>query len=118
MTSSKNKKKHTNKSKSTKGQQMIPLESDVKCPWCMGESKLKEWSDLTYEQCTSREMKREFHSLSEPVAWIENPGYFFKCPICNNWSGGFNLSIVNTEDEKLKRLGGKPVIINYSSRME
>lgn len=109
MAKKKNNKKVNNRSK-TKNKLEITENLMVECPWCTGESSIKDWTDNSYKYCTSREMKRAFRGLTAIEAWMQEPGYFFKCPICGNWCGGYNLKITNSDDDRLKNLGNKPVI--------
>ena len=83
---------------------------DVKCTWCGKASTLGEWNDLTYSKCTNREMKRAFTALTSKKAFLRASDTFYICPHCNRWSRGSQLSIVNTDDPKLKRLGNESVV--------
>ena len=83
---------------------------DVKCPWCLRDSKLKDWDDHTYAQCTNRDMKRSFMHLNSDKTWLDSSDAYFKCPLCKQWTKSTKLSIINTDDEFLKKLGGKPLL--------
>ena len=89
---------------------MIKRSEHVRCGWCGKISTLGEWNDLTYSKCTNREMKRAFTLLSEERAFLRKSDTFYMCPKCEKWSRGSQLSIVDTEDKKLLRLGREPVI--------
>ena len=82
----------------------------IKCQWCNGEKTLDEWDKNTYAQCTSREMRRLYMHLHETKAFRRDSGKFYKCPICGQWLKGSQLIVVS-DDEKLKRLGGEPIIV-------
>ena len=88
----------------------------VRCPWCGKAVTLGEWNDLTYSKCVNREMKRLFEQLTDSKAFGKNTKSFYICPSCNTWSRGNQLRIVDTEDPKLKKLGGANIInkINQS----
>ena len=89
---------------------MISREEKVECPWC-GETKtLGEWNDNTYKRCTSREMRRAFTPLTQERAFTRKADTFYLCVNCNRWSRGSQLKIVNTDDKKLLKLGGEPLV--------
>jgi hypothetical protein len=88
----------------------IGRDNQVKCGWCFNKHKLEEWNDLTYEKCTNREMKRAFTNLSEERAFLKSSNTFYLCPSCGKWNRGSQLSIVDTNDKRLLRLGGESVI--------
>ena len=90
---------------------MISRDVDIKCPWCGSISKLGEWNDLTYSKCINREMKRAFTELTLERAFTKKANTFYVCGKCEKWSRGSQLLIVNTDDEKLLKLGGEPIII-------
>lgn len=94
---------------------MISVEEDIKCPWCGAVEKLGVWNDLTYSRCTNREMKRAFTKLTEEKAFLRKSDTYYICPVCSKWSRGSQLSIVNTNNPKLLRLGGELVISNSRS---
>ena len=87
----------------------------IKCGWCMKISTLGEWNDLTYSKCTNREMKRAFTKLTEEKAFYRKSDTYYICPKCNKWSRGSQLSVVDTLDDKLIKLGGEPVMNRLSS---
>lgn len=89
---------------------MISRNVKIMCGHCGGVSTLGEWNDLTYSKCTNREMKRAFTELTSEKAFLRKSDTFYECPICNKWSRGCQLSVTDTNDEKLKRLGGEPVV--------
>ncbi|MBO5388009.1 MAG: hypothetical protein J6A59_07715 [Lachnospiraceae bacterium] len=92
---------------------MIDRHVDVKCGWCAKTATLGEWNDLTYSRCTNREMKRAFINLTAEKAFMRKSDTFYECPNCHKWSRGSQLSIVNTNDARLLRLGGEPTMGNY-----
>lgn len=91
---------------------MISREEDIKCPWCRAVNKLGVWNDLTYSKCVNREMKRAFTKLMEEKAFLTKTDTYYICPSCNKWSRGSQLSIVNTDNPKLLKLGGELIIGN------
>lgn len=82
--------------------------SIVKCPWCLSEHTLKEWDDLTFAECRTREMKRAFRSLKNRQVWGKESKNFYKCPNCANWSRGNKLRVVSDNIE-LSKLGNEPL---------
>lgn len=94
---------------------MIGRNEDVKCPRCNNISKLGEWNDLTYSKCVNREMKRVFTQLTQEKAFKNNTDSYYVCPICNDWSRGNQLKIVNTTNEKLLKLGGQSIMTMNSN---
>lgn len=91
---------------------MISRNEKVMCSWCGKTSRLGEWNDLTYSKCTNREMKRAFTQLTSEKAFLRKSDTFYMCPSCNKWSRGSQLSIVDTDDKKLLKLGREPVMGN------
>ena len=91
---------------------MLGGDLHIRCGWCGDVSDLKEWNDLTYSKCVNREMKRAFTPLMTERAFNSKSDTFYLCPQCEKWSRGCQLSIVDTDDTKLLRLGGKPVMHN------
>ena len=89
---------------------MISNNEDIRCGWCRKSSKLKEWDDLTFSRCTNREMKRCYTKLSNEKAFLRKSDTYYMCPKCKSWSRGSQLRIINTDDLKLKNLGGEPII--------
>jgi hypothetical protein len=89
---------------------MISRDENVRCGWCGKASKLGEWNDLTYSKCVNREMKRAFTQLTSERAFLRKSDTFYMCPRCSKWSRGSQLSIVDTTDEKLMKLGREPVM--------
>lgn len=86
----------------------------IKCPRCGSKHILAEWENTTYGQCTSREMKRAYISLSVDRAYKEKSNTFYMCPRCNQWSRGSQL-IIESDDIELVKLGRKP-IIRYTNK--
>ena len=93
--------------KSTKPE--ISNSETVRCPRCFKESKLGEWDDLTFKQCVTREMRRAYTKLNTKRAFRRESNTFYICPKCKVWSRGCHLTITNTEDETLKKLGGESI---------
>lgn len=79
----------------------------VKCPWCLSETQLKTWDDLTFKSCITRETRRAFRSLTNEKVWKKDSKNFYQCPNCSQWSRGNKLRIVNPENEDQKNLGGE-----------
>ena len=88
----------------------ISKQEHVRCGWCGEVSNLGEWNDLTYSKCTNREMKRAFTSLTDSKAFIRKSDTFYMCPKCSKWSRGSQLSIVDTNNPMLSKLGREPII--------
>lgn len=91
---------------------MIDIHEKVRCGWCGKDSSLGEWNDLTYSKCTNREMKRAFTKLTDEKAFLHKSDTFYMCPKCNKWSRGSQLRIVDSDNPKLKKLGGEPTLGN------
>jgi DNA-directed RNA polymerase subunit RPC12/RpoP len=81
----------------------------VRCPRCFKTSNLGEWDDLTFKQCFTREMKRAYTKLTLKKAFKRESNTFYMCPKCKAWSRGCNLTITDTDDNELKRLGGESI---------
>ena len=86
---------------------MVPVNSIVRCPWCMGENTLQNWEDTTKAECTSRETRRAYRSLTNESVWKKESKNFYKCPNCNQWSRGNKLKIIRPSDKRLDELGGE-----------
>lgn len=86
---------------------MLSLKLVVRCPVCERNSLLREWDELSYSKCTSREMRRAYKHLTDEKVFSKKVDIFFICPKCSNWSKGNQLAI-QSEDPKLKRLGRQP----------
>ena len=71
--------------------------SQIRCTWCGKKSSLKQWDDLTYSQCTNREMKRAYTKLTDKKAFLYKSDTFYMCPKCKKWSRGSNLKILENE---------------------
>jgi len=56
-------------------------------------------------------MRRAYTKLYKVEAFKRKTDTFYKCPKCENWSRGCQLAIVDTDDERLLRLGREPVIM-------
>lgn len=89
---------------------MIGKEINIKCGWCSGKHKAEEWNELTYSECKSREMRRAYTEIYKESTFSKGADTYYKCPSCGTWSKGCQLSIVDTEDRRLLRLGGEPVL--------
>lgn len=88
---------------------MIKDTETIVCPRCGKKHSLSEWENLTYAQCTSREMKRAYIKLSTERAYREKTNTFYLCPSCNKWSRGSQL-IIESDDPELAKLGRKPIL--------
>lgn len=91
---------------------VINKQEKIQCGWCGEKATLEEWDNLTYSQCTNREMRRAYTSLTNEKAFLTKTDTYYECPNCHKWSRGNQLSFVDTEDPKLLRLGGKPTLSN------
>lgn len=89
---------------------MISKDENIMCGWCGKKSTLGEWNDLTYSKCFNREMKRLYTQLTEEKAFYRKSDTFYICPKCSRWSRGSQLTITDTTDSRLQRLGGEPVM--------
>lgn len=91
---------------------------NVECPYCYKASQLGDWNDESYKMCSNREMKRAFKQLTDPKVFEEKNDRYYMCPKCKKWVGGWALKIINTNDPKLKGLGGKAVlkVLSYKTK--
>ena len=85
----------------------ISKNEHVKCSRCGKVSTLGQWNDLTYSRCVNREMRRAFTPLTEEKAFTRSADSFYECPECHEWNRGNHLSIVDTENSELLKLGGE-----------
>ncbi len=88
---------------------MVGKDEIIICQWCNGKSTAKEWNDVTYQQCTSREMRRAFVDVYQNKSFSERADRYYMCPKCRRWLKGSQL-IIDSDDEELKKLGRKPII--------
>lgn len=72
----------------------------IRCGWCYKESTVGEWNDLTYSQCTNREMKRLFQPLMDKRAFNRNSVSFYQCPLCGKWLRGNQLTLIKDSEDK------------------
>lgn len=93
---------------------MISREEKIKCPWCGNIDKLGVWNDYTYSKCTSRDMRRSFTVLTNERAFLRKSDTFYVCKKCNRWSRGSQLSIVDSSNPKLERLGRESIFCNIA----
>ena len=89
---------------------------DILCPRCGKVTKLKNWNDLTYSMCSTREMKRAYTQLYEKKAFKHESNTFYICPQCYQWSRGSQLKITNTDNPELKKLGGRSVVFGKENK--
>ena len=89
---------------------MIDNNTKVKCQWCQVEYTAEEWNKNTLNECKSREMRRAFKAIFDPKVFSKNSKNFYKCPNCGMWSKGNQLIPLDEKGEKLKGLGGYPVM--------
>ena len=94
----------------------IDKKEKIRCGWCLKESTLGEWNDLTYSKCTNREMKRDFTQLTDSKAFLRKSDTFYLCPKCNKWSRGCQLKIVDSDNPALNRLGGESMFKTVESK--
>ncbi len=81
----------------------------ISCQWCGVPSTLQEWDDISYKDCTSREMRRAYMHLSNERAFNKKYNKFYKCPNCGKWLKGCQL-MVRSSDKNIASLGNEPVI--------
>lgn len=67
------------------------------CPKCGREATVKEWDDNTYRQCTTRQMRRDYISLTRKKAYKESSDTYYQCLFCNDWIEGWTFG---TESEE------------------
>lgn len=79
---------------SSKPIQLIPKDANIGCPWCRTPSKAKDWNDESAAACITREMRRAFMPIFNRAVFKRDSKYFYKCPLCGQWSRGSNLSIL------------------------
>lgn len=85
-------------------------DSMIRCQWCQGENTAKEWNDLTYSDCKSREMRRAFRNIKEPKAWEQDAKFYYRCPCCSQWLRGDQLILLDNDGEPVRGIGGSPII--------
>ena len=84
----------------------LPVGIEIECQWCGEIHTAEEWSEYSLAQCSNRQMRRDFKPLEDVSIYNKKSDVYYKCKSCGNWSGGWQLTIANTEDEELRRLGG------------
>ena len=89
----------------------ISKDSKVKCQWCTGVDSAESWNTTTYNECTSREMRRAYKNIYIKSVWLKNSDHFYKCPNCGRWSRGSQLILLDNNDSIVKGLGCQPVMI-------
>ena len=89
---------------------MINKNAHIKCGWCDAVHEASVWISIAFESCTNREMKRAFLDIYNEKAFDRKNPHYYKCPSCNTWSKGSQLSIVDTDNPKLLKLGREPVM--------
>lgn len=90
---------------------MLDTKLIIRCPWCGKSKTLKEWDDLTFSKCTTREMKRSFRSLAKEGTWLKNSNKYFLCGDCDRWLKASQL-ILESDKPEHKKIGGEPVILS------
>lgn len=92
------------------------LDANLKaiCPWCLNEETLKNIDDYTYNECTNREMRREFKHMTNELAFGRGKPYYFKCPICHTWSAGYKFRVPGTKYQG-ENIVGKEVDLPHQS---
>ena len=82
----------------------------VRCQWCNTDTAAKEWNDITYSECITREMKRAFKPIFDIKVWGKGSDHFYKCPKCGMWSKGNQLLLIRPDGSVQRGLGGFPVM--------
>ena len=88
---------------------MISKNQNIKCPWCGSKDKAVNWNDESYKECKSREQRRAFTEIYKERTFSKGANTYYKCTTCGMWSRGSQLIIVDTEDERLLKLGREPI---------
>jgi hypothetical protein len=89
---------------------MIDQNKSAKCPWCNTATKLDIWDELSKSFCHSREQRRAFKSITDPVVWKKNSKtHYYKCPNCGQWSAGCKLRLIDTDNTEVEGFGGDPL---------
>ena len=86
----------------------LSKELEIVCGWCYSKSKLSEWDNKTFEQCTNREMKRAYVSLTNEKVFKKGSEKYYICPKCGKWLLGENLTIADSKEHE--DLGGELVV--------
>lgn len=89
---------------------MLSQTEKVCCGWCDKASLARDWNDVTFKECKSREMRREYTPIFNEKAFLRQSNTFYKCPICGRWLRGCQLRIVETDNPHLLKLGGESII--------
>ena len=89
---------------------MIGESNIIQCSWCSAKNTAKSWNDITFSECNSREKRRAYTPIYKESTFSRKADTFYKCPSCGTWSRGSQLSIVDTENIKLLKLGREPLV--------
>jgi len=89
---------------------MLEKDTMIKCGWCGNKNTAEKWNDLSFSECTNREMRRAYTQIYNEKTFSRKANTFYKCPSCGMWSRGSELAIVDTDDEKLLKLGREPIV--------
>lgn len=89
---------------------MLKEDNMIQCGWCKQKKEASKWEEITKAECKSREMRRAYTSVLNEKTFKRESNTFYKCPECGQWSRGCQLKIVDTDDERLLKLGGQPII--------
>lgn len=91
----------------------------IKCGWCLKLSKLGDWNDTTYSKCVTKDMKDSFIPLDNSSSFNRDSKAYYICPLCNMWSKGSQLKIINSKNKKLESLGGENInILGYMKHID
>lgn len=76
----------------------IGVNDVIKCIHCNKISKVSDWDLKTFNECTSREMRREYISLTDNKAFKKTSDTWYMCPCCKEYNEGYKLKIERIED--------------------
>lgn len=88
----------------------INKESMIECPWCNCSNLAEKWNNLTFEQCTTREMRRAFKDIYNLKVWGSESKNFYICPECKMWIRGNQLILLDDNNQRVKEIGGRAVM--------
>lgn len=69
----------------------------ILCNKCDKASKVSDWDLKTFNECTTREMRREFIGLTDARAYQKSSDTWYMCPCCNEYTEGYKLKIEETD---------------------
>lgn len=83
--------------------------SIVRCQWCGEDALASNWDDVSFKECTSREMRREYRSICEKFIWKAKADYYYKCPNCSMWSKADQLILLGKDKQIVRDALDKPI---------